>query len=73
MYIMKKPKSLFLSEDYETFHSDYVIDYQEIIESEIANIPDKRTKDYKIWKEEINKMIVRCNKLMGLKCYNLIK
>lgn len=70
---MKKHKSIFLDEEYVSLISDYVVDYQEIIESEINNCPDKRTKEYKIWKNEINALILRCNKLMGLKCYNFIK
>jgi hypothetical protein len=57
-----------LSEYY--LEPEYLLDIIDTIEYEIDKPPDKRKKEYKIWKDTLQKLSVKCNKLMGYKCYN---
>ena len=53
--------------------SNNLMDCWDMIEELHGNVPDKRTKDYKRWKDEINKLVNHANKLQGFKAYNLMK
>lgn len=60
-------------EEKQELVSEYVQDYVEIIEQKLLKKPDKRRKEYQIWKNEMNKYIKTCNKLANIKIYNIIK
>jgi hypothetical protein len=50
-----------------------LMDCWDLIDSMYENIPDKRTKQYKEWLININKLINYSNKLAGHKAHKLIK
>lgn len=60
--------------DYIIENSPYVVELTEYIEQVFTEKPDKRKKKiYNEWKEEINKVITRCNKLANMPLYALVK
>lgn len=40
-----------------------IVDYEDAIERMIEEEPDRRTKEHRAWKEEINKLIEAVNKM----------
>jgi uncharacterized protein YktA (UPF0223 family) len=56
----------------ETLELTTVTDYVNEIERLFENQPDKRTKEYKNWKENINSLIEKVNKLSSIKLYNKV-
>jgi len=48
-------------------------DLDQIIEEWEKEIPDKRTKEYVVWKEKMNYLYREYNKLVKFKCYKPIK
>jgi len=49
-----------------------VTDYVNEIERMFDNKPDKRTKEYKNWKENINSLIEKLNKISKVKLYSKV-
>lgn len=57
-------------EDEVPFTSTTVQGYVDELEKQFENIPDKRKKkEYIIWKDKVNDLIEKCNKLSGIKMY----
>lgn len=56
----------------ETLELTTVTDYVNEIERLFENQPDKRTKEYRNWKENINSLIEKVNKLSSIKLYNKV-
>lgn len=54
----------------ETLELTTVTDYVNEIERMFENKPDKRTKEYKNWKENLNSLIEKLNKISKVKIYN---
>lgn len=73
MKTMKKTKSIFFTDEYKENIPVDLMDILSVIEIESENPPDKRTKEYKLWKTELNTLIEKYNKLVNFKCFNLIK
>lgn len=48
-------------------------DLDELIQKVEQEMPDGRTKDYKIWMERINHLYLKYNKLVKFKCYKMLK
>lgn len=63
-------KNSVLQEEYEVPNYIYVTEYDDMIEYNIQNIPDKRTKEYKLWLKRMNELVTKVNKLAGHIRYN---
>lgn len=48
------------------------VELSDVIEGLIEKQPDKRTKAYKQWKTDLNKLITRYNTVAKFKCYNFV-
>ncbi|XAI97348.1 hypothetical protein [Leptolyngbya phage Lbo-JY46] len=48
------------------------VELSEVINDMYDNPPDKRTKAYKQWKQDINKLITKYNTVAKFKCYNFV-
>lgn len=62
-----------MEEEIKPFSSLSVVDYYDTIEEMFSNTPDKRKKEYKLWRDDINKLIADCNKLAKNRIYNPVK
>ena len=62
-----------LHEDYVYQEYDSLVELNEVIDGAIDYYPDKRTKQYKQWKDEINKLITQYNERVKFKCFNFVK
>lgn len=60
--------------EYTIENSPYVVELCEYIEQVYTERPDKRKKQaYKDWYNEINKLVVKCNKLANYSIYGVLK
>lgn len=73
MMTQKKMTRIFDEEYLENKEPLHIQNIIEIIDYEYDNIPDKRTRVYKLWKKEFNKLITAYNEKVGFKCLNFIK
>lgn len=56
----------------ETLELTTVTDYVDEIERLFEKTPDKRTKEYKFWKDNINNLIEKVNNLASTKLYSKV-
>lgn len=57
----------------EIILSNNLMDCWDMIEELYENVPDKRKKEYKKWKDEINRVVDHANKIQNFKAYNKVK
>lgn len=50
--------------------SESVVECTDFIEEMLEKVPDKRTKEYRKWKEDLNKVIEHVNKISKTKIYS---
>jgi hypothetical protein len=44
----------------------------EMIEQRLDNMPDRRTKSYKLWVKDVNDLMLKYNQIVGFKAYSTI-
>lgn len=63
----------FISDEYEYKEYEDLNVLALIIDSNYLHFPDKRTKAYKKWQGETNKLITQYNDRVKFKCFNFVK
>lgn len=70
-------KSLFLKLNEEDSEENVIpvniLDCWDLIEDLLKKEPDGRKREWKVWKERINSIIIHSNKIAGFKVYKMIK